>query len=196
MFNKINFQSLSLPQGVYFEANGHGTVVFSQHAKDLISEILNSDDSSEEQKNASNKLLLTIDLINETVGDAISDMLLVETILHSKGWDLKDWLRTYEDLPNLQQKVRVEDRNVFETKDAERICVKPEGLQVELDRIVKKYNRGRSFVRPSGTEDVVRVYAEAENMDDAKSLAAEVSLLVYNLANGVGDPPSIPNAQL
>jgi len=26
---------------------------------------------------------------------------------------------------------------------------------------VANYKRGRSFVRPSGTEDVVRVYAEA-----------------------------------
>lgn len=189
----LHHKALEYDIGVYFEANGHGTVIFSQKTKDLISKVLNSDDSTDDQKEASNNLLLTIDLINETVGDAISDMLLVETILHSKGWDLKDWLATYEDLPNLQQKVKVQDRNVFETTDAERICVKPSGLQDELNKLVMKYKRGRAFVRPSGTEDVVRVYAEAANPDDVQSLAAEVSLLVYEMAGGVGERPVIPH---
>lgn len=192
----LHHKALEYDIGVYFEANGHGTVIFSQRAKDLIANTLKSEDSTDDQKSASSKLLLTIDLINETVGDAISDMLLVETILHAKGWDLKDWLATYDDLPNLQQKVLVQDRNVFETTDAERVCVKPEGLQEELNKLVKKYKQGRSFVRPSGTEDVVRVYAEAENSDDVKSLAAEVSALVYEKANGVGDKPAIPQPNL
>lgn len=82
---------------------------------------------------------------------------------------------------------------MFETTDAERVCVKPEGLQEELNKLVRKYKRGRAFVRPSGTEDVVRVYAEAANEADVKSLAAEVSLLVYETAGGVGDRPVIPH---
>lgn len=192
----LHHKALEYDIGVYFEANGHGTVIFNQKTKDLISKTLNSDDSTDDQKLASNNLLLTIDLINETVGDAISDMLLVETILHSKGWDLKDWLATYDDLPNLQQKVKVQDRTIFETTDAERVCVKPAGLQDELNKLVKKYKRGRAFVRPSGTEDVVRVYAEAENSDDVKALAAEVSLLVFEKAGGVGDKPVIPQHNL
>lgn len=192
----LHHKALEYDIGVYFEANGHGTVVFSRNAKDQIIETLRSSRSTDSQKSAARKLLLTIDVINETVGDAISDMLLVETILHRNGWDLKDWLSTYEDLPNLIEKVKVQDRNVFETTDAERICVKPEGLQDKINELVKKYKRGRSFVRPSGTEDVVRVYAEAADAADAKALAAEVSLLVYEMANGVGDKPVIPTAQL
>lgn len=180
--------------GVYFEANGHGTVIFSEHAKEKIHAAL--ENASDDQKKSLRKLLLTIDLINETVGDAISDMLLVETILHTKGWDLSDWRSQYEDLPNLQKKVQVQDRNVFETRDAERICVKPEGLQERIDEVVKNYKRGRSFVRPSGTEDVVRVYAEAENEDDVKLLAAQVQIIVYEMANGVGDKPVIPQQKL
>jgi phosphoacetylglucosamine mutase len=186
----LHHKALEYDIGVYFEANGHGTVIFSQKAKDMIAAALHNEDSTDDQKSASNKLLLTIDLINETVGDAISDMLLVETILHAKGWDLKDWLKTYDDLPNLQQKVKVQDRNVFETADAERICVKPEGLQDKLNNLVKTYKRGRAFVRPSGTEDVVRVYAEAADTDDVQNLAAEVSMLVFEMAGGVGEKPT------
>lgn len=48
---------------------------------------------------------------------------------------------------------------------------------------------GRAFVRPSGTEDVVRVYAEAATQQAADDLAAEVARHVYDLAAGIGAPP-------
>lgn len=63
--------------------------------------------SSESQRQSCNKLLTLIDVINETVGDAIADMLLVETILHAKGWDIQDWEQCYTDLPNRLVKVKV-----------------------------------------------------------------------------------------
>ncbi|GBP94386.1 Phosphoacetylglucosamine mutase [Eumeta japonica] len=94
-------------------------------------------------------------------------MLLVETILNYKGWDVKEWLGCYEELPNLLLKVKVKDRNVITTTDAERICVTPVGLQEAINETVTNYKRGRAFVRPSGTEDVVRVYAEALTKEDA-----------------------------
>lgn len=111
--------------------------------------------------NAAKRLLQTIDVINETVGDAISDMFLVEIVLQSNGWDVRDWYNLYTDLPNLQKKISVTDRSIITTTDAERKVVTPEGLQKGIDGIVAKYPNGRSFVRPSGTEDIVRVYAEA-----------------------------------
>ena len=43
----------------------------------------------------------------QTVGDAISDMLLVEIILQTQGWSLENWLACYTDLPNRQMKVKV-----------------------------------------------------------------------------------------
>lgn len=58
--------------------------------------------------------------------------------------------------------LQVSDRRVIDTTDAERRAVSPEGLQDTIDTLVKKYKSARSFVRPSGTEDVVRVYAEAD----------------------------------
>lgn len=118
-----------------------------------------------DQLDAARKLLLTMDVINESVGDAISDMLLVEIILQKNGWDVKEWMATYTDLPNKQQKIQVADRNVITTTDAERKVVAPDGLQSGIDALVAKYPRGRSFVRPSGTEDVVRVYAEAASKE-------------------------------
>ncbi|XP_052844547.1 phosphoacetylglucosamine mutase [Drosophila gunungcola] len=183
----LHHKALEYDIGVYFEANGHGTIVFSDNAKATIAQ-------AAETKDSAKTLLLLIDLINETVGDAISDMLLVETILNHKGWDVQDWISSYNDLPNRQLKVKVQDRNVIETTDAERVCVKPEGLQTEINKVVANYKRGRSFVRPSGTEDVVRVYAEAATKEDTDTLAYEVGLLVQKLAGGVGPELTKPNS--
>lgn len=127
-------------------------------------------------------------MINQTVGDSLSDMLMVEAILHAKGWDVPEWSQAYQDLPNRQMKVQVADRNVITTTDAERVCVKPEGLQDAINAIVAKFKDGRSFVRPSGTEDVVRVYAESDTQANTDQLAYEVGVKVYELAGGVGDP--------
>lgn len=48
---------------------------------------------------------------------------------------------------------------------------------------------GRAFVRPSGTEDVVRVYAEATSQEAADRLALAVARQVHRVAGGVGEPP-------
>lgn len=43
--------------------------------------------------------------------------------------------------------------------------------------------------RPSGTEDIVRVYAEADTQASADRLALQVASVVHQLAGGIGSPP-------
>lgn len=144
--------------GVYFEANGHGTVLFSPETIDIVS---NFEPSTPAQDNAVKQLKSLFKLINQAVGDAISDLLLVEVILAHRKWGPEEWDAGYQDLPNRLLKVLVPDRNAFVTEDAERKLTSPKGMQAQVDDLVKKFEKGRSFVRPSGTEDCVRVYAEA-----------------------------------
>ncbi|XP_068198391.1 phosphoacetylglucosamine mutase isoform X1 [Antennarius striatus] len=177
--------------GIYFEANGHGTVLFSEAAEEKIQQLVENVTTDEEKRRAGLLLQNTVNVINQTVGDAISDMLLIEAILTIKGMTIQQWDAIYSDLPNRQLKVKVADRRVIDTKDAERRAVSPEGLQESIDTLVKNHRRARSFVRPSGTEDVVRVYAEAETQESADALAHEVSLAVYHLAGGVGGEPKL-----
>jgi phosphoacetylglucosamine mutase len=117
--------------------------------------------STPAQSTALDHLLNLVNLINQTVGDALSDMLLVEVALSHKSYTAVEWDSLYADLPNRLVKVVVINRNAFRTEDAERRLTSPLGLQQKIDELVFKYEGGRSFVRPSGTEDVVRVYAEA-----------------------------------
>ncbi|CAD6957263.1 unnamed protein product [Tilletia controversa] len=163
--------------GVYFEANGHGTVVFSPSALSTIKTALESPPTPAVQ-DALTQLQALTELINQTVGDALSDMLLVEVVLRSRQWGPEEWDGAYDDLPNKLLKVIVKDRSVFTTTDAERKLVTPSGLQEKIDELVRRYEGGRSFVRPSGTEDCVRVYAEAGRVSDMEALAAGVGRLV------------------
>jgi phosphoacetylglucosamine mutase len=161
--------------GVYFEANGHGTVLFSSNFFEALGQ---HEPQSPAQKSAMDTLHALADLINQTVGDALSDLLLVEVILAHKGWGPKEWDGMYTDLPNRLVRIEVRDRTRFKAVDAERKLAEPEDVQEQIDALVAKYKQGRSFVRASGTEDAVRVYAEATTRREADELATKVSILV------------------
>ncbi|RAO64834.1 uncharacterized protein BHQ10_000846 [Talaromyces amestolkiae] len=167
--------------GVYFEANGHGTVTFSENA---LKTIKSAEPQSPAQQHALESLVGLTDLINQAVGDALSDMLLVEAILAHKGWTTKEWLGTYTDLPSRLVRVEVADRSIFKTVDAERKLESPAGLQDKIDALQSRYNKGRSFARASGTEDAVRVYAEAASRSEADDLATRVANAVKEAGSG------------
>lgn len=61
--------------------------------------------SGSEQKKAALRLLAVSKLINQAVGDALSGLLLVETILRHMGWSIRQWNALYQDLPSRQLKV-------------------------------------------------------------------------------------------
>lgn len=96
---------------------------------------------------AANQLHVFIDIINETVGDAIADLLATEAILSLMNLSIEGWLHLYNDLPQRQLKVAVRDRAMIQTADAERRCTAPAHLQDCIDELVSKYPSGRSFVR-------------------------------------------------
>ncbi|CAD5118147.1 DgyrCDS6883 [Dimorphilus gyrociliatus] len=186
----LHRKALEFEIGVYFEANGHGTILFSDSALSKIESSCSSS-SNESEKLSANELRTFVDLVNQTVGDSISDMLIVETILRDKDWDVADWDKSYRNLANRLLVVKVNDRSVFETTNAERTVIKPTGLQKAIDDHVKLFPNGRSFVRPSGTEDVVRIYAESDTQENADQLALAVAKSTYDLAGGTGNLPTL-----
>ena len=69
--------------------------------------------------------------------------------------------------PQAKQNVRVRNREI------------PQSILDEVDRVTAELGeRGRVLVRPSGTEPVVRVLAEAETEQDAADLCASIAALV------------------
>ncbi|XP_050376519.1 phosphoacetylglucosamine mutase isoform X2 [Argentina anserina] len=167
--------------GIYFEANGHGTILFSEQFLDwLEAKIADLSDVAKgsEPHKAAMRLLAVTKLINQAVGDALGGMLLVEAILQHMGWSIEKWNALYQDLPSRQLKVKVADRTAVVTANAETVVAKPPGIQEAIDAETAKYPGGRCFIRPSGTEDVIRVYAEASTENAADSLASSVAKVV------------------
>lgn len=155
--------------GIYFEANGHGTLLFSEY----LNELLKGDESKEA------KLLRELgELANQKVGDALADLFLVESCLLILGKGIAEWMSFYIDRPSCLCKVTVPDRNAISTTDADRRITSPFELQNDIDEILKVKSGARAFVRPSGTEDVVRIFAEADTMEEANNIASEISKLV------------------
>lgn len=171
--------------GVYFEANGHGTILFSQNA---LRTIYKQEPESPAQLENLETLRGLTDLINQTVGDALSDFLLVEAILAHKEFTVKEWLVTYTDLPNKLAKQVVADRSEYTTVPgtAEQKLATPEGLQALIEAEVAKYKQGRCFVRASGTEDAVRIYGEAAEAYDVNHMVQAVMTLVKGRSGAVG----------
>lgn len=167
----LHARAIQYDIGIYFEANGHGTIWFSNKAKTKI-----------EQLGAESILAKILRIINNYTGDAISDILLAEVILFHYDWDIKTWDKLYTDKANSLTKVQVTDRNLIQTTNAGRTCTKPEGLQAAIDAILTKYgSEARCFVRPSGTEDCVRIYAEANSQIAVDNLSREIRELVQKL---------------
>lgn len=157
--------------GVYFEANGHGTVLFNEPYYHLLRD---ARPTTVEGRRALVRLHALPLLINQAVGDAISDLLLVDAILQIENITVEQWSGLYKDLPSKQSKVSVPDRTIIQTNDTETRCIQPDGLQDALDRAISGHGeKARAFIRPSGTENVVRVYAEANSDPETLAKAAE-----------------------
>lgn len=165
--------------GVYFEANGHGTVLFSDG-------IVKNTRESSLGKIA--PLLRNLrGLLSQVCGDAIGDMFMCEVALQALEMKFEDWADLYTDRPCKQIKVTVQHpKRITNTRDEQR-ALSPDGMQDEIDAavaaVLSTCRAARSFVRPSGTEPVVRVYAEASTPAACDSLAVEVRSIVERYCN-------------
>ena len=101
----------------------------------------------------------------QAVGDALADLLLVEAVLCLQQKSITAWGALYDELPSRQLKQRVASRALLEPNATETRLVAPAALQAKIDALAASHKSGRAFVRPSGTEDVVRVYAEAPHRE-------------------------------
>lgn len=164
--------------GLYFEANGHGTILFN---KKRVEELCGPEKASLVE------LLST--LVSQVCGDAIGDLLLCEIALAFLKYSFRDWGNMYKERPALEIKVHVPFPQRVTTTPAEARALTPPGLQDDIDFAVQEiYERevkanvecpfARSFSRASGTEPIVRVYSEASTPDSCKLLSDRVCELI------------------
>lgn len=176
--------------GVYFEANGHGTVLFSKEwllrLDDYFRRLCMKRNDMEihiflNRINAVNNIYYLSKLINQGTGDAITNLLVIEGILKKTGLTIDNWIGLYGEKPNKLWKMNVEDKLIFKACEDETRLLEPQYFQEEIDKIVESYLGARCFVRPSGTENCVRIYCEAENDDSVEEIYGKVNKLFKEL---------------
>tara|TARA_B100000424_G_scaffold271071_1_gene272368 strand:- start:219 stop:1592 length:1374 start_codon:yes stop_codon:yes gene_type:complete len=147
----LHHEALKYDVSVYFESNGHGTMLINN--KDLLK----------------NHYFKTFNLINnEIVGDGICGLFCVLYCLVTQNIDCKIWYNFFTKKKSLLYKKKVKDKNLFVTNNIGNRLIEPIELQNKLDYINLKYNC-KSFIRPSGTEDLIRIYIEGNNYEAIKN---------------------------
>jgi phosphoacetylglucosamine mutase len=102
---------------------------------------------------------------------------------------VEEWDNLYDDLPSRQGKIAIADRTLIKCTEDETRIISPASLQEEIDRLVHAAGvHARAFVRPSGTEDAARVYAEASTREKANQLAFEVAAAAWRAVGKPGSP--------
>lgn len=163
--------------GIYWEANGHGTILFSEHAKSSLRKAIES--TVEESKNPALCLLSLSSIANQATGDGVSNFVLAEALLMVMGWrDLVNWQNLYEDLPNCYIALNVQNKELIKTADQERLVVAPASVSKVIMKLSQSNPSYRFLVRPSGTENVVRLYGEGPSMNTLKDLMKEIEAAV------------------
>jgi phosphoglucosamine mutase len=102
-------------------------------------------------------------LEGHTTGDGLVGAILLCRAVRERGASLTELATTMVKLPQANADVPVRSKDI------------PEALRAEIAELA---GTGRVVVRPSGTEPVVRVLAEAETGEAAESLCARIATLV------------------
>ncbi|MGL5899825.1 MAG: hypothetical protein ACRCZW_09240, partial [Lactobacillaceae bacterium] len=161
--------------GIYFEPNGHGSVIFSQNAIKTFS----SGTDPEYQI-----LKILSETFDPCVGDGLANLLIFKCIIPST-----DNIKNYKENGSRLLTVKVRDKSIITVNDKNEVLF-PKNLQEKIKEEIDKCG-GRAFIRPSGTEDVVRIYSECPNQQDADILGLKVAQIVYDMCDGIGYHPEI-----
>lgn len=109
--------------------------------------------------------ILTLD--KSTTGDAIIAALQVLTVMVEQNKALDELVADFKLLPNVLENVRLE--NMFDPYTVP-------ALAEEFDRATEQLKgRGRLLIRKSGTEPVIRVMVEGDDLAEVKALAKDLA---------------------
>jgi len=107
--------------GAHAEPNGHGTLSYNMEA---IQAALKGNNSVEAKK-----LIAFLKMSNDIVGDAISNMLLIESILYDLDMTVQDFIAIYDENPSKTFKIKVQDKDIFKTIPDESRLIEPMEIQ-------------------------------------------------------------------
>ena len=141
----LHHEALKYDVSVYFESNGHGTI------------LINND------KLLENSFFKHVTMLNnEVVGDGISGIFCVKYFMKCLNINHIEWYNKVQKNNFILYKKEVENKDIYKTNTIGDRLYEPVNLQNELDILMEKYNCF-CFIRPSGTENVIRIYIESSS---------------------------------
>ena len=144
--------------GVYFEQNGHGNVLFRKKLSSL-------------------DTFMT--LFHPNIGDGILDLFAVLYMLQELDMDGRQWYELYCPYESSLTKHKVKNKDLFSCSENELYLFSPVEFQNYINEITNKEGTFlRAFVRPSGTENVLRLYVEGENIEDVQYAKEKISTFI------------------
>lgn len=149
---------------VYYEKNGHGAIVSRINGKMVTTESMGDQNGD---------LLGTVLNLFSPGGDAIVNSLVLELALKVLKMTVYDCLNMYTDLPFISERYKIPKNKMVcfaSSVEDESILIRPKWFQEALDSKVRLYEGARAFIRPSGTENILRVYVEAKDHESVKIL--------------------------
>lgn len=99
---------------------------------------------------------------------------MLEAILYDRDLSVQEFAGIYKENPSKLWKIVVKNKDNFKTIDDESRLTNPIELQKDLDKLVAQAEEGKSFIRPSGTEDILRLYCEATTTEAMNKMAEGV----------------------
>jgi len=156
----LHAEAIKFDVGVYFEQNGHGNVFFS----------------------TSNPILDNLSKwFHPNIGDGIIDMFASLYILQNLEWSVQEWYNIYNEKHSKLSKIDVKDKNDYKSVKNESSLIEPSFVQEYIDRLCKESkSKCRSFIRASGTEDIVRLLVEGGDETEVQHISDKITYYVSN----------------
>lgn len=155
----LHHESTKYDVATYFESNGHGNLIIN----------------NEELKNID--IFKDIEMLNNNiVGDGICGIFCTLYFLQKLNLKYDEWYNLVVKNKNLLYKQKVKNKNLFITNAIGDKLIEPIEIQNELDIIMNKYNC-YCFIRPSGTENIIRIYIESGNLNEIQK---QIDILLIN----------------
>ena len=171
--NNIQKESKKFDISICYEYNGLGTIYISQDLSTKFGKLSSLIETSKDSQ-IIELFQLFIALFNSITSDGVSNLLVIESIMKSMNLSIKDVYDFYNEIPYKIVDIKMK-YNKFITNEDDSKIIEPKNMQIIIDELSNKYANSKIYVRPTGTEDFLRVYVESETDDNCEKIIEELS---------------------
>ena len=171
--NNIQKESKKFDISICYEYNGLGTIYISQDLSTKFGKLSSLIETSKDSQ-IIELFQLFIALFNSITSDGVSNLLVIESIMKSMNLSIKDVYDFYNEIPYKIVDIKMKYRKFITNEDDSKI-IEPKNMQIIIDELSNKYANSKIYVRPTGTEDCLRVYVESETDDNCEKIIEELS---------------------